>query len=105
MAWLDGACILLLAMRSQVHGRTTAFRERCHLGSILQQLLYLTATAAKVICVFDIMDRRRMAYGACPFPKIPRDTLYSISPAREGWYEWVVVVYISFQATILQESL
>jgi len=39
------------------------------------------------------------------FSKIPRDTLYSISPALAGWYEWVAVVYISFQATILQEIL
>lgn len=61
MAVLNGAWIDIIGDEEPGSLRTTAYWGRRSLGNILQQLLYLASTAAKVICVFDIMVRQQVA--------------------------------------------
>jgi len=100
MAVLNGAWIDIIGDEEPGSSRTTGSQERGLLGNILQQLLYLASTAAKVVFVFDIMVRQRVALRRMSFSMIPQDTLYSTSIALAGWHGWVAAAYSSSGAII-----
>lgn len=67
MAGLNGAWIDIIGDEEPGSSRTTASQEHGFLGNILQQLLYLASTAAKLFVFSTLWFDNRSLYGACPF--------------------------------------